>query len=180
MDTLENLIKNGEELISLEDPNAGSRFDLWKDECIEFLKENYGEGKVNIFEDLFEIGVWDMSGNTPKSEYVRQDKERINKGVNFLANLRGKAPKQVITASTEKSPFENVKTMHVGGNLVFGDNNTINQITLGEILVKLERIIESSTVDTEEKNAALKGLKLITENASFAGIASTVLATFLG
>lgn len=62
-----------------------------------------------------------------------------------------------------------------GGNVLFGDGNTLNQVHIKELVQALAGEIKEKVPEGEEKNRVMKSLKTITENDSFASVAGTVI-----
>jgi hypothetical protein len=113
------------------------------------------------------------------SDFYRETyKPRILRAVEFLESLQAvKLPNRVNEEPTQTTNPQSIIVR--GGTVVFGNNATVNNITVKEVLAALEKDIEENAPTSENKNKALTALKSLTSNETVSAIVSQTLGAFL-
>jgi|GEM_PF-6392205 len=172
---MENLINSGK--ILLEESNfAKPKMKIWQLQCERTLTSLYDEEIAKEFSRNLSGGAVIRHGMNLYREIYRP---RIQNAVTFLEVLSATDLPQV-TATKGSDPHSSPQTMTIsGGTVIFGDNATVNNITVREVLSALEKEIESKSPEGESKRKALNAIKSLTSNETVANIVGQTLGAFL-
>jgi hypothetical protein len=171
---MENLINSGKLLLE-ENNFAKPRMKIWQIQCERTLVSLYDHEIAKEFGQTLSGGAVIRHG---MNLYAEVYKPRIKNAVIFLESLLTTDLPQAVASvpSANSSP----QTMTIsGGTVIFGDNATVNNITVKEVLSALQKEIENKSPEGESKNKALDAVKNITSNETIANIVGQTLGAFL-
>lgn len=173
MSHIDNLIHTG--TLLLDERNfAKPKMKIWQIQCERSLAQLYDDEISKEFGHMLTGGAVIRRG---MNLYLEIYRPRIQSAITFLESIKStempaKADEAVIPTGPQ------TMTIH-GGTVVFGDNATVNNITVKEVLSALEKEIEVKTPDGQNKSKALSALKNVTSNETIANIVGQTLGAFL-
>lgn len=175
---LQTYIAQGNELLSFEKYND-NKLKLWGLRVSRTLTGAYDDEVADMFmRNLNHGGVFRM-GMTRQEMFVEHDMPKVRGALDFLEELLEQELPAAATKPT--ATHENLRSIKVeNGTVIFGNDNTVSNVTVGDFLVSLEREIERSVTDNEAKSKAKSAIATLTSNETFATVVGQTLGAFLG
>jgi len=196
--TQEERIKQIEEFIEeaktvTAKPYKSPLIRLWEESVKRFLEDVYDKEMVNIFEDAMSWGAV-ISHDEEGQQYHM---EAMQRGIEFLEGLKSKQPPQVPTGFVERSLYlqnkydRNKQTKpqrqgapqhhyyNYGGNFHTGQGDIEQQISVGDIILKITEEIQQKVPESQEKKSVVHALKTLTTNETFAHITGAFAGSLL-
>ncbi len=159
------------------------KVDLWEENTKEFVKNNYGQKYIEIFDKA-------MRWNQVAASNLHAQKMHVNsieKAIEFLESIKDYPKIQIV-----KENFKSIEKIHsetpqntkfgnivISGSTVIIRDNRINKIYTRDIIRALGKEIEEKVPESKEKHSVLKNLKEITNNQTFASIAGAFIGEII-
>lgn len=128
--------------------------------------------------------VW---GETSFFEDVKDFKSSVERKLKVLSSIQDRLelmpeysgiPKDSQTVEPTRKSLGSYTLNISGGTVMLGDGNQVNNITVRDIITEIENEV-TKLPNTPEKKEAIKGLKALTSNETFASITGAALGSFL-
>lgn len=181
MEEIESFIQ---EAVGLRNEAHNSpRFHLWRNRVNQFVQNSFGDRYLEIFEKALR---WDR---IPFPEEVQEmHYEAVNRAIEFLNALKNEPKKpngDFSSRETNEISVKRVKPEHFGGvtisggNVFFGDGNTLSQIYVKDVIDAISKEIEQQSPASVEKSSILESLNKLTTNETFASVTGAFVGEIL-
>jgi len=172
-----------EELKNL--PSAESpKFKKWNQVSKTIIKHRFGENKADEFPGLYNF--WPNRIGPHEEEELKMalitgldTAHAFLEGLVEEIELLGEESQNTFRKNV-RSKNQNLRDINVSnGNLIWGDDVKISQITVGDVAYALIREIEKKVPESEEKRNVIDSLKKITANETFASLAGVFVGELM-
>jgi len=156
---------------------------LWEERAKNFVRENYGARREEILDSAL------FFGQMIEDDYHarRLHEEAMDKAIEFLEALKGE-PRVVAqrpqepaatahSSRTRDARYGNITIS--GGTVVFGDGNSIHQVTVKQLVEALQKEVQEKVPESEEKRTVLKTLKQLATSETFTSVAGSMISEIL-
>lgn len=177
LDELTALIDSGKELLTESNFNK-SKMTVWQIQGKRVLASVYDEEIAREFSSLLGGGMV-ITRSAPESYYYNHTyRPRIQRAIELLESLQAtELPKQPAKPATAPATPQSISVQN--GTVVFGNNNTVSNVTVKDMLETLQNEIQATVPESEEKRGALSALKALTSNETVNTVIGQTLGAFL-